>query len=137
MGNITSIQKALDITLKQFGLDNSIDVALTNIDKKTDTSIPFLQGIRIPTGTEPADLGATDKREGIYQINIRYEPHIGTTPFTDMADLVNETFKPGACFYHGGLCVMIDLFEDGDILTSDGWSVMPLSITWSAWTAKI
>jgi hypothetical protein len=137
MGNATNIQKALDKTLMQFGTDNGIVIALTNVDASTDTSIPYLESQQINTGVESADLGTTDLRNGIYQINIRYASHTQTTPFNEMSDLLNATFKAGACFYHGGLCVSIDSCEPTQLLIDNGWGVLPLNITWSAWTTKL
>jgi len=137
MGAITKIQKALDKTLIQFGVDNSIVIALNNIDAPTDTSIPFLASTQINAGVEVADLGTSDARNGIYQVNINYESHIGTPNFNKMADLLNETFKAGANFYHGGVCVMIDSFEPTQILVNNGWGTLPLNITWSSWTARL
>ena len=137
MGNITSIQKALDITLMQFGSDNSIDVALNNIDAPTDTSKPFLASFQLNTLVEVADLGTSDARNGIYQVNINYASHKGTPIINKMADLLNETFKAGACFYHDSVCVMIDSFEPTQILVNDGWAVLPLNITWSSHTARL
>jgi hypothetical protein len=137
MGNITNIQKALDKTLKQFGVDNGVDIALNNVDAPTDTSIPFLASTQINTGVAVADLGTTDIRGGIYQININYASHTSTAPFNKMADLLNETFKAGACFYHGGVCVSIDTCEPTQVLPNNGWGVMPLTITWSSYTARL
>ena len=137
MGNITDIQKSLDKTLKQFGVDNSITVNLNNIDAPTDTATPYLASFQLNTGVETADLGTSDVRNGIYQVNINYASHTGTPSINKMADLLNETFKAGACFYHGGLCVTIDSCEPTQILINNGWGVMPLNITWSSWTAKL
>ena len=137
MGNITDIQKALDKTLIAFGVDNSIDIALNNVDMPTDTSKPFLASSQINVGVEIADLGTTDVRGGIYQININYASHTSTAPFNKMADLLNETFKAGANFFHGGVCVNILTCEPTQILINNGWGVMPLSITWDSHTARL
>ena len=137
MGNITNIQKALDKTLKAFGTTNSIAIALNNVDAPTDTSIPFLASTQINASVEASDLGTTDAREGLYQVNINYASHTSTAPFNKMADLLNETFKAGASFYHGGLCVTIDMCEPTQILINNGWGVMPLNITWSSYTARL
>jgi len=137
MGNITNIQKALDKTLKKFGVDNGIEVALSNIDEKTDTSIPFLEGVQINTGNDTADLGVTDIRGGFYQVNIRYSSHTGSSSFNKMADLLEETFAKGKSFYHGGLCVNITSFVPGDLLTNNGWGVFPVTINWDCYTAQL
>jgi hypothetical protein len=137
MGAITKIQKALDKTLIQFGIDNSIVIALNSIDAPTDTSIPFLASTQINIGVEVADLGTSDIRGGIYQVNINYESHIGTPDFNKMADLLNETFKAGANFFHGGVCVNITSCEPTQILINNGWGVMPLTINWDSYTARL
>ncbi|MDB4261688.1 DUF4128 domain-containing protein [bacterium] len=137
MGNISSIQGALDNALIQFGIDNSIKIALNNIDAPTDTSIPFLASNQVNTGVAIADLGTTDVRNGFYQINIAYASHSGDAVINDMADLLNATFKAGANFYHGGVCVSIDACEPTQILINNGWAIMPLTITWASWTARL
>ena len=137
MRYITDIQKALDKALKQFGVDNSINIALDNIDAPTDTSTPFLASRQINVAVETADLGTSDARSGFYQIDIYYASHTGTPPFNKMADLLNATFKSGACFYHNGVCVSIDSCEPTQILINNGWGVLPLNINWSSYTARL
>lgn len=137
MGAITSIQKALDGTLKDFGAANSIEIELTNIDAPTDTSIPYLASTQINVGVESAELGGQDIRQGFYQIDIRYASHLGSAPFNKMADLLNAVFYAGACFYHDGVCVTIDTCEPVQIIIDNGWAVMPLNITWRSYTARL
>jgi hypothetical protein len=137
MGNITDIQKALDKTLKQFGIDNGIEIALNNVDMPTDTSKPFLASTQINTGVAVADLGTSDMREGFYQININYASHTSTAPLNKMADLLNEAFKAGANFFHGGVCVNILTCEPTQIIPNNGWAVLPLTINWSSYTARL
>jgi hypothetical protein len=137
MGAITDIQKALDGALKDFGIANSIAVALTNINAATNASQPFLASSQIPTGVGSAELGGRDLRNGFYQVDIYYKSHVGTSHHNKMADLLNATFKSGACFYHNGVCVSIDSCEPTQILINNGWGVLPLDITWSSYTARL
>ena len=65
------LTKAFDVPIKQFGIDNSIIVTLENIDAPTSTDTPFLNGTMLPAPVEQADLGHSEFREGIYQIDIR------------------------------------------------------------------
>ena len=137
MGNITNIQKALDKALKAFGTTNGIVIALNNVDAPTDTSIPFLASSQVNVSVESSDLGTTDVRNGFYQVNINYASHTSTAPVNKMADLLNETFKAGASFNHGGVCVNILTCEPTQTIPKDGWAVMPLTITWSSYTARL
>jgi hypothetical protein len=137
MGNITNIQKALDNELMKFGVTNGIDIAQSNIDKETSTDTPFLASSQINTGVSVADLGHSDERLGFYQVDVWSKTHNGPQDINEMADLLNETFKAGANFYHGGVCVMIDSFEPAQILISNGWAILPLTINWSSFTARL
>jgi hypothetical protein len=137
MSNITSIQKALDIALKQFGIDNNIIVALNNINAPTDVKIPFLASFQLNTGVESADLGHSDFRGGVYQVDINYASHKGTPPLNKMADLLNELFKAGATFTFNSVCVNIDSCEPTRIQVQNGWATMPLNINWNSYTTKL
>ena len=137
MSNITSIQKALDIALKQFGIDNSIIVALNNINAPTDVKTPYLAGFNFPTDNASADLGHSDLREGFYQVDINYSSHIGTAPVNKMADLLEALFKAGATFSFGGVCVNIDSFIPAGIPVNNGWATMSATINWNSYTIKL
>lgn len=137
MGYITDLSKAFNVTLKQFGVDNSIEVALNNIDMPTDTSIPFLAGFQLPAPVDSADLGVNDSRIGVYQIDINYASHLGDPPVNKMADLLNETFKTGSYITFGSVCVGVDSFSPGDIPISNGWATMSCTINWTSYTAVL
>ena len=93
-GYTEAIQKSLDIALKVFGVANSITVALENINAPTDTGTPYLAGFMIPSDVESADLYFTDRRSGIYQIDINYASTLGSAPINRMVDKLTSTFKP-------------------------------------------
>lgn len=135
--SIEAITKALNNALYQFGLDNSIDIALENIEYEESTDTPYLASFVINTGVESADLGVSDRRDLIYQVDINYASHLGSTPLNKMADLLNQLFKAGATFYFNGACVAIKAFEPTRILVSNGWATLPLTITCDSYTAKI
>ncbi len=135
--SIASIQSALDKAFKKFGIDNGIDATLPNIEYKPDLTKPYLESVQMHTGKGTADLGVTNNQTGIYQINIRYPAGTGTHNHLEMCDLLETIFKTDACFYHDGVCVTINSFEPGDILPVNGWAVMPVSIYWDCYTARL
>lgn len=137
MSNIEYIQKALDIALKECSEDNDIKASFNNVDTPTDTSIPYLSSANLNTGVGNADLGVSDIRGGIYQVDIHYESNTGTAAFNKMADLVNKKFKSGACFNFNGVCVNITSCEPTQILINNGWGVLPMNITWTSYTSRI
>lgn len=137
MSYMVNITKALNNTLHQFGIDNGIATHFNLSDTPTDLTTPFLNGIKIPTSTTVADLGCTDLRSGIYQIDISYQKGLGDIPVIAMADLLNNTFYAGACFNFDGVCVNILSTEDGPVIRSEAWATMPLTITFDAYTARI
>ena len=124
MNYIENIQKALDIALKQFGLDNAIIVALEDIDAPTDTSIPYLASFQFDTDATVSDLDTTDIRSGFYQVDINYKTGIGSAPLNRMADKLNQVFHSGAYFTFGGVCVGIDDVVPGRAIPGGGWAKM-------------
>jgi hypothetical protein len=137
MNYIEDIQKALDIALKQFGVDNGIIVALADDDYVTDTSIPYLSSNNINTGATTADLGTTDIRSGFYQIDINYKFGSKSSLINSMADKLNAIFHSGSSFSFGGACVGIDDVVPDRIIVGGGWAKMPLTVNWFSYTAKI
>ena len=137
MNNIENITKALNNALFAFGVTNLIDIALNNYDERTNTSTPYLASRLLNTGVNTADFGFSDKRSAIYQININYKKGVGSTALNKMADLLNEEFKTGKCFEFNGTCVCVDNFQLDSIIIDNGWAMLPISITTSAYTAQL
>lgn len=131
------ITAALNNALVQFGIDNSIQVDLNLYDEKTDTSKPYLLGVKIPAGKTTADLGCTDVSTGIYQIDINYEKGIGDVTLSKMFDKLEQVFHAGASFSFGSVCVNILSYTDGQATRSGGWATMPTTITYDVYTNKI
>lgn len=136
-GYTEAIQKALDIALKQFGTANGIKIALENIGAPTDTSVPYLAGYLLPAPTEDADLYFTDRRSGIYQIDISYASGAGSAVINRMTDLLNAAFKPGKELTRTPVCVEITNFSAERVTVSNGWAVKPITITWITHTERL
>lgn len=151
-----SIQKAFDIALKQFGAANSIVIALENINAPTSTATPYLAGYFLPAPIDQADLYFTDRRSGIYQIDIHYASHLGSAPINKMTDLLNVAFKPSTVFAYPGwtvvtvpleddlsiyrdvrTCLEITNFSFGRVTVENGWATRPVSITFDSYTARL
>ena len=92
------LTKVFDVALMSFGSMNSIAIALENIDAPTSTATPYLAGFMLPEPTEQADLGFTERRGGIYQVDINVGKDYGSAPINKMADLLNTAFKAGKSF---------------------------------------
>ena len=137
MGFVTDMKKVMNGNLKAFGTANGIEVALNNINAPTDTSIPYLSGFMLPAPVDQADLGVNELREAIYQIDINYASHLGDTPIDEMYDLLNETFKVGAEFPFGTICVSVDAVSPGPTPIANGWATMSMSIDIHDYTARL
>jgi hypothetical protein len=129
--------KVFDIALQAFGSANSLVVSLENIDAPTSTLTPYLAGFMLPVPTEQADLGFTEQRAGVYQIDINYASAKGSAPINKTADLLNATFKAGASFQRNGICAEVQSVSLGPLIVQNGWAKRPLSISFIAFTARI
>ena len=136
-GITESIQKALDAALKAFGVANSIIVALENINAPTNTATPYLAGFLLPAPVEDADLYFTDRRSGIYQIDVNYASHLGSASINKMIDLLNLVFKPSSTFTRSGVCVEVTNFSPERLVVENGWATKPISITWHTYTERL
>lgn len=136
-GITESIQKSLDAALKTFGIANSIIVALENINAPTNTATPYLAGFLLPVPVEDADLYFTDRRSGIYQIDVNYASHLGSAPINKMTDLLNAAFKPSSTFTRSGVCVEVTNFSPERLIVENGWATRPISITWHTYTERL
>lgn len=131
------LTKAFDVALVNFGSTNSIAVALENIDAPTSTAAPYLAGYMIPSPTEQADLGFTEQRAGIYQIDINVASAKGSAPINKMADLLNTAFKAGNTFQRNAICAEVQSVSLGPLIVENGWAKRPLTINFIAFTARI
>lgn len=137
MGYFEDLTKVFDIALKSFGSTNNIAVALENIDAPTNTATPYLNGTMLPVPTEQADLGFTEQRAGIYQIDINVASAKGSAPINKMADLLNTAFKAGSTFQRNAICAEVQSVSLGPLIVENGWAKRPLSINFIAFTARI
>ena len=137
MGYFEDLTKAFDIALVNFGSTNSIAVALENIDAPTSTATPYLSSFMLLADTEHADLGFTEQRAGIYQIDINVASAKGSAPINKMADLLNTAFKAGNTFQRNAICAEVQSVSLGPLIVENGWAKRPLTINFIAFTARI
>lgn len=131
------LTKAFDIALVNFGSTNSIAVALENIDAPTSTATPYISSFMLLADTEQADLFWTERRAGIYQIDINVASAKGSAPINKMADLLNTAFKAGNTFQRNAICAEVQSVSLGPLIVENGWAKRPLTINFIAFTARI
>ena len=131
------LTKIFDIALKSFGETNSVAVALENIDAPTSTDAPYLSSFMLLADTEHADLSFTERRAGVYQIDINAASTLGSAPINKLADLLNAYFRAGAAFQRNGICSEILSVSLGPLIVELGWAKRPLSINFVAFTTRI
>lgn len=137
MGYFEDMTKVFDIALQAFGVTNGLAVALENIDAPTSTTAPYLAGFMLPVPTEQADLGFTERRAGVYQVDINYASAKGSAHINKTADLLNATFKAGATFQRNGICAEVQSVSLGPLIVQNGWAKRPLSIDFIAFTERL
>ena len=123
--------------LKTFCDLNSLVCAPENNDAPTDTAVPYLASYVLLAPTEQADLGFTERRDGIYQIDINYASARGQNQINKTADLLNATFKAGATFRRNGICAEVQSVSLGPLIVQNGWAKRPLSINFIAFTERL
>lgn len=136
-GYTEAIQSAFESALTAFGVANSIKVGLENISISTNTAIPYLAGFMIPADIESADLYFTDRRSGIYQIDINYASTLGSAPINRMVDKLNAAFKPSTSLTRDPVCVEITKFSHERITVANGWATKPVTIGWVTHTERL
>lgn len=137
MGYFEDLTKAFDIALMDFGSTSPIKVALENIDAPTNTAAPYLAGFMLLADTEQADLGFTEQRGGIYQVDINVASAKGSAPINKLADSLNTYFKAGSTFRRNAICAEVQSVSLGPLIVENGWAKRPLSINFIAFTARI
>lgn len=131
------LQKVFDVALYQFGQTNSIKVALENIDCPTGTSTPYLASYILLSQVEQADLAITEYRQGVYQVDINYASHLGSSPLSKMADLINQYFYTGLVLKRNAICAQIESVDLGPLIVNSGWATRSLSINFNCYTQRI
>lgn len=131
------LTKAFDIALKSFGTANTIQVALENIDAPISTDKPYLASYMLLAETEQADLYWTEQRSGIYQVDINVGSEKGSATINKLADQLNTAFKPGSFFQRNDICAEVQRVSLGPLIVQNGWAKRPLSIDFTAFTARI
>ena len=131
------LTKAFDIALKSFGSANSLPVALENIDAPTSTATPYLASFMLLADTAQADLGFTEQRAGVYQVDNTGASVKRSAPNNTTADLLNATFRAGATFRRNGICAEVQSVSLGPLIVQNGWAKRPLSINFIAFTERL
>ena len=131
------LTKVFDVALMDFGTVNSIKVALENIDAPTSTSIPYLASYMLLADTVHADLGYSEERAGIYQVDINYSSMLGSADINKMADKLNALFKAGVSFTRNDICAEVQSVSLGPLIVQNGWAKRPLSINFVAYTKRL
>lgn len=129
--------KAFDVPFKKFGADNGIKACLENINAPTSTKTPFLSSFMLSGLVEESDLSVNEFREGIYQIDINYASHLGSSPINKMADLLNAEFKTGACYNFGDICLCVTSVSLSPLRVGNGWATRSMSINWNTYTKRL
>lgn len=137
MGYFEDLTKAFDIPLMAFGTANSIAVALENIDAPTSTDKPYLASYMLLADTEQADLFWTERRDGIYQVDINYSSVIGSAAINKMADKLNSAFKAGVSLSRNDICAEVQSVSLGPLIVQNGWAKRHLSINFIAFTKRL
>ena len=137
MGYFEDLTKVFDVALMDFGIANSIKVALENIDAPTSTSTPYLASYILLADTLQADLGYSEERAGIYQVDINYGSTLGSADVNKMADKLNALFKAGVSFTRNDICAEVQSVSLGPLIVQNGWAKRPLSINFVAYTKRL
>lgn len=137
MGYFEDLTKAFDIALKSFGATNNVVVALENIDAPTSTDTPYLAGYMLLSPTEQADLFWTEQRSGVYQVNINVASSKGSAPINKLADALNAAFRAGSAVSRNDICAEVQSVSLGPLRVENGWATRPLSINFTAFTARL
>ena len=132
-----AIQKALDSALVAFGAANGIKVCLENVGAPTDTGVPYLAGFLLPSGVDIADLYFTDRRTGIYQIDINYASATNSAKLNQMTDKLNLAFRPSTELSRTPICLEITRFSHERIAVQNGWATRPVTIEWVTHTERL
>ena len=106
--------------LKTFCDAKGLACAPENIDAPTSTATPYLASFVLLAPTEQADLGFTERRDGIFQIDINYTSARGQNAINKTADLLNATFKAGATFRRNGICAEVQSASLGPLIVQNG-----------------
>lgn len=131
------LTKVFDIELMSFGEANAVAVALENIDAPTSADKPYLSSYMLLADTQQADLGFSEQRAGIYQIDINYGSHLGSAVVNRMADLLNSEFRAGSTRARNDICAEVQSVSLGPLIVENGWAKRPLSVNFIAFTKRL
>lgn len=131
------LQKIFDVEIYNFGQANNIHVALENDVYDPQVNRPYLYGFLLLSPVEQADIGFTEFRQGIYQVDINYASHLGSAPLNKMADLINQSIYTGMHLTRNDICAGIESVDLSPLIVDGGWAKKSLSINFNTYTARI
>ena len=134
---IENLQKAFDDELIKFGVTNSIEVATENIDEPTDVSKPYISGYLLATDFLSADLGVNEQVSTIYQIDVNYTSHRGSSNANKMIDKLRQQFAINTSHHWpitGGDCFTVNSISISNLPVNNGWARKSISLSVSGFT---
>lgn len=130
-----NIQKAFDVPLKTFGVNEGIDVYLDNISGDPDSE--FIFGYMLDTDLTPAEMGVSELADGLYQIDVYYPTKMGSAPINAMIDKLRAVFYSGSRFNWGDDCFDVLSNSVSRIIQSDGFAKKSLTLSISGFTQQL
>ena len=130
-------QKAFDVPLVDYGIANSIEVCLENIGCPTSTNTPFLAGFLLDLDQSSADLSVNESIETLYQIDVSYASHLGSSPINKELDKLADIFSIGSTHSFNGECFTVDSLSASGIRVGRGWGTKSLTLTVSGYTPRL
>ena len=123
--------------LQAFAQANTVNYAFENVNTPTSTDKPFLAGYVLLADTEQADLFWTERRAGVFQVDINVASSKGSTQINQLADKLNEAFKAANTFSRNDICAEVQSVSLGPLIVENGWAKRPLSINFVAYTQRL
>lgn len=123
--------------LQAFSQANAVNYAFENVNTPTSTDKAFLAGYVLLADTEQADLFWTERRAGVFQIDINVASSKGSTQINQLADKLNEAFKAANTFSRNDICAEVQSVSLGPLIVENGWAKRPISINFVAYTQRL
>lgn len=123
--------------LQTFAQSNGVNYAFENVNTPISTDKAFLAGYVLLADTEQADLFWTERRAGVFQIDINVASSKGSTQINQLADKLNEAFKAANTFSRNDICAEVQSVSLGPLIVENGWAKRPLSINFVAYTQRL
>lgn len=135
MSVFENIQKAFDVPLKTFGVNESVDVYLDNISG--DPNSEFIFGYMLDSDLTPAEMGVSESVIGLYQIDVYYPTKMGSAPINAMIDKLRAVFYSGSHFNWGDDCFDVLSNSVSRIIPTNGFAKKSLTLSISGFTQQL